>query len=133
VGHLYRVGSPGAATLILLFSVIVPVTKALLVLWAVHRAGARRRERTVRFVETIAKWSMADVFAVALIIAYLAAQASQTVGASTALLAFDATFGAGFYWFTAYCLFSLGMQQLVARGLLPASGTRPRTDAGSRA
>ena len=32
----------------------------------------------LQLVEAIAKWSMADVFVVALFIAYLAAQASQT-------------------------------------------------------
>ena len=45
-------------------------------------AGARSR-----FVEAIAKWSMADVFVVALFIAYLAAQASTTAPGSTAAAA----------------------------------------------
>ena len=62
---------------------------------------------------------MADVFVVAILIAYLAAQASTvpTTGpeAAPALLAFRAQFGAGFYWFTAYCLFSLASQQITAR------------------
>jgi hypothetical protein len=31
------------------------------------------------------------------------------------LMAFDATFGPGFYWFAAYCLFSLASQQYTAR------------------
>ncbi len=107
--HLYRVGSVTAATLILIFSVLVPFTKAALVMWAVYHRDALRRERTLRFVEIIAKWSMADVFAVALFIAYLAAQATQAApgAASSAVVAFTATFGPGFYWFAAYCVFSL--------------------------
>src|SRR3970040_1705626 len=36
VRHLYRVGSATAASLILLFSVIVPFGKAALVMWAVY-------------------------------------------------------------------------------------------------
>ena len=32
-----------------------------------------------------------------------------------ALIAFSAHFGAGFYWFAAYCLFSLASQQITAR------------------
>jgi hypothetical protein len=32
-------------------------------------------------------------------------------------VAFTAEFGAGFYWFAAYCLFSLASQQLTARVL----------------
>ena len=118
VRRLYEVGSPIPATLILLFSVVVPLAKTLLVGWAIFAADGERRRRTLAFVETIAKWSMADVFAVALFIAYLAAQASQSAPvAGPPLVAFTAEFGAGFYWFTAYCLFSLASQQLTARVL----------------
>ena len=118
VSNLYEVGSPFPATLILLFSVVVPFTKAALVAWAVFMKDAARRAGTLRFMTAIAKWSMADVFVVALFITYLAAQATQTPpGAPGAapLMAFDASFGPGFYWFTAYCLFSLASQQYTAR------------------
>jgi Paraquat-inducible protein A len=117
VRNLYEVGSVLAATLIVFFSVIVPVTKSVLVCWAVCQRDAHRRQRTLWFVEMIAKWSMADVFAVAVIIAFLAAQASQTVGSAGALVSFRATFGPGFYWFTGYCLLSLAVQQWAARRL----------------
>jgi uncharacterized paraquat-inducible protein A len=121
VRHLYSVGSVAAATLILLFSVLVPFIKALLVMWAVYHGDEGRRLRTLRFVEIIAKWSMADVFAVALIIAFLAAQATQASGGSAAaLVTFTATFGPGFYWFAAYCLFSLFVQQLTTRWIMAA-------------
>ena len=119
VRRLYEVGSPVPATLILLFSVIVPLGKAALVAAAVFMKSAPLRLRTLKFVEAIAKWSMADVFVVALFIAYLAAQASATPtqgpNAAPALLAFDARFGPGFYWFAAYCLFSLASQQITVR------------------
>jgi hypothetical protein len=118
VRNLYRVGSPFPATLILLFSVVVPITKALLVAWAAFMTDASRRLRTTRFVEAIAKWSMADVFVVALFITYLAAEATQTPPGNPGgvpLIAFDARFGPGFYWFTAYCLLSLASQQYTAR------------------
>lgn len=120
VRHLYRVGSATAATLILLFSVIVPFAKALLVLVAIYRRDPARRRRTLRFVEVIAKWSMADVFAVALFIAYLAAAASQTTPGATAaqVVRFAATFGPGFYWFAAYCLASLALHQLTVRWIM---------------
>jgi hypothetical protein len=118
VQHLYSVGSNAAATLILFFSIIVPLTKSLLVSWAVMQSNPERRGRTLFFVEAIAKWSMADVFAVAVMIAYLAAQASQSVGGGTAVVQFDASFGSGFYCFAAYCLSSLAVQQLSARWLM---------------
>lgn len=118
VRNLYEVGSPFPATLILLFSVIVPFTKAALVAWAVFVKDAARRAATLRFVTAIAKWSMADVFVVALFITYLAAEATQTPPGdpgAVPLMAFDASFGPGFYWFAAYCLFSLASQQYTAR------------------
>jgi hypothetical protein len=125
VRHLYRVGSPTAASLILLFSVLVPFTKAGLVLWAVLHEDRVRRRRTLNFVEVIAKWSMADVFAVALFIAYLAARASQTppgAGFVPQVVIFTATFGPGFYWFAGYCLVSLAVQQATARGMRDDDG-----------
>ena len=118
VRRLYEVGSPVPATLILLFSVVVPLAKTVLVGWAVFVAGGEKRRRTLAAVETIAKWSMADVFVVALFITYLAAMASQSApAAGPPLVAFTAEFGTGFYWFAAYCLFSLAAQQLTARVL----------------
>ena len=119
VRQLYKVGSPLPATLILLFSVIVPLTKAALVAMAVFVSSDAMRKRTLKFVELIAKWSMADVFAVALFIVYLAAQATQqppgAPEAAPPLLAFTAQFGPGFYWFATYCLFSLASQQYTRR------------------
>ena len=123
VRHLYSVRSHTAATLILLFSVIVPFFKALLVSIAVLRRDAMKRRGMLRFVEIIAKWSMADVFAVALFITYLAAQATQAAPGSTTsqIVAFTATFGPGFYWFAAYCVLSLATQQFTARVLMRES------------
>jgi hypothetical protein len=122
VRRLYEVGSPMPATLILLFSVVVPFAKTALVGWAVFAAEGTARQRTLAFVETIAKWSMADVFVVALFITYLAAMATQSApAAGPPVVAFSARFGAGFYWFAAYCLFSLATQQLTARVLAPGA------------
>lgn len=128
VRQLYQAGSPVPATLILLFSVIVPLTKAALVAWAVFMSGGRQRRRTLVFVETIAKWSMADVFVVAMFIVYLAAHATtRPTGADAAppLIAFSAHFGPGFYWFAAYCVFSLASQQITARLASRADETVP--------
>lgn len=125
VRRLYEVGSPVPATLILLFSVIVPLGKAALVAWAMFIADYARRRRTLRFVEAIAKWSMADVFVVAVFIAYLASQASTAApGAAPPLVAFQAHFGAGFYWFAAYCIFSLASQQITVRLVGVASSSQ---------
>jgi hypothetical protein len=129
VRRLYEVGSPVPATLILLFSVIVPFGKMLLVAWALTLSDARLRDRTLTFVEAIARWSMADVFVVALFIAFLAAQASQSANpqAEPPLIAFSAHFGTGFYWFAAYCVVSLASQQVTVRMLRDAPAEPPST------
>ena len=126
VRRLYEVGSSLPATLILLFSVIVPLGKAALVALAIFMTNTERRRRVLAFVEAIAKWSMADVFVVALFIAYLAAKASQTANPSAEppLIAFTAHFGAGFYWFAAYCVFSLASQQATLRLITTPSAGR---------
>jgi hypothetical protein len=123
VQHLYAVNSNVAATLILLFSVVVPLVKASLAIWAVRHRDEVVQRRTLSWVEAIAKWSMADVFAVALFITYLAAQASQMPvdpNAAPPIVTFQADFGPGFYWFAAYCVFSLAVQQGISRWLAAA-------------
>jgi hypothetical protein len=118
VRHLYSVGSNTAASLILFFSIIVPLIKILLVSWAATQSNLDRSRRTLFFVEAIARWSMADVFAVAVMITYLAAQATQSPGGGVSVVQFDASFGPGFYWFATYCLVSLAVQQISARWLM---------------
>ena len=117
VRNLYDVGSPLPATLILLFSIVIPLAKSGLVTWAMSARDPSTRQRTLNLVEAIARWSMADVFVVALFITFLAATATQGAGTGAAppVVAFVAEFGAGFYWFLAYCLFSLASQQYTAR------------------
>jgi hypothetical protein len=118
VQHLYEVGSFMAATLILLFSVLVPFGKLILVLWASIQPSAERRQRAYGWLAAVTKWSMADVFAVALLITFLAAQASQAPaaeGQKPNLLVFDAFFGPGFYWFASYCLVSIVTHQLALK------------------
>lgn len=98
VENLHASGNDFVAFLILLFSVLVPVAKGLLLLIALPLRNASKRFRIVSFVSTIGKWSMADVFVVGVYVAYLAAKATDNL---------DAVAESGFYWFAAYCLISL--------------------------
>jgi paraquat-inducible protein A len=85
------------AGLILLFSVIVPIAKAALLVPILTAKEPAQRTRLYNFVRSISKWSMADVFAIGIFIAFLAAKATSNMAA---------TLGPGFYYFTAYCLVS---------------------------
>ena len=110
--------------LILLFSVLVPVTKAGMLLASIYAAGDVVRKRLVLAVDLIGKWSMADVFVVAVFLAFLAtrdqAQASSfsvpvllrqiDVDMQTRL---TSGLGPGFYCFLTYCLFSVAWTQVL--------------------
>jgi uncharacterized paraquat-inducible protein A len=75
------------------------------------------RYRLYLLVRSISKWSMADVFAVGVLIAFLAGRATQGL---------DAVPGRGFYYFVSYCLLSNFAFQLLRIGL-PAAPSGPPT------
>jgi hypothetical protein len=108
IRYLFENGGYTAATLLLLFSVCVPIGKVLLFFWALHTTP-ERREKLLSFINWIGKWSMADVYVVAIYTAYLGARSSVGVGQP---LHFETEYGPGFYWFAAYCVVSLASQQV---------------------
>lgn len=97
IRSLHDSGNDFVAGLILLFSVIVPLVKAVLLIPILTARDPARRTRLFNFVRSISKWSMADVFAIGIFIAFLAAKATSNM---------SAVVGPGFYYFTAYCLVS---------------------------
>ena len=98
------------AFLIMLFSVIVPITKGALILITYIKKHGNVADRSRHISHIISKWSMADVFVVAIIIAYLAANASER---SEEIFSLNAVFGPGFYFFLSYCLLSILSAQLI--------------------
>lgn len=98
IDSLHDSGNDFVAGLVLLFSVLVPVAKGLLLLVALVMRHDARRYGIFRFVRSISKWSMSDVFLVGVYVAYLAAKATDNL---------DAAAEVGFYYFAAYCLISL--------------------------
>lgn len=98
VKSLHESGNNFVSGLILLFSVIVPFAKgtALLVVLALRNPATRHRIH--RFIDSISKWSMADVFMVGVFVAFLSAKATDNL---------DAEIHRGFYFFAAYCLVSI--------------------------
>ena len=107
IQSLFDSGNQTVAILILLFSVIVPIIKAIFLLLALAIPLADVRYYLHQIVLLIGKWSMADVFVVGIFMAYMAGQAHPSA---------TATLHSGFYFFTAYCLLSiLGAQLMVVR------------------
>lgn len=104
VDTLYNTKNELVAFLILLFSVIVPVTKGVIILVVLLMKESSLRNKLYKFVFAIGKWSMADVFVVGIFIAFLSTQSNTAI---------DAVLLGGFNYFVAYCIISLTGIQLV--------------------
>ncbi|NQZ10718.1 MAG: paraquat-inducible protein A [Algicola sp.] len=109
VKDLYDSGDMLVAFLVMLFSIVIPAIKILMMLSATLMRHSLTRQRLLTINSLLSKWSMADVFVVALIVTYMAANASGAGG----LLTFSSNFEPGFYYFLGYCVFSIGASQLV--------------------
>jgi len=98
IEKLHKTNNDFVAGLILLFSVVVPIAKGVLLLFVLPLKNIKIRCGIHQFVKTISKWSMADVFVIALFLTFLSAGSSDLM---------KATLRPGFFYFTAYCLISL--------------------------
>ncbi|TDF37591.1 Paraquat-inducible protein A [Alteromonadaceae bacterium M269] len=106
------------AALIFLFSVGIPLVKSLLVSIAYFMKHSQVEKRLLTLVAHIGKWSMADVFVVAVFLAILSTNHAETADShQLSILGFRigldistqtlSAAGQGFYYFTGYCLLSL--------------------------
>lgn len=91
------------AFLILLFSIVVPLIKGIAVLVALMSRNVKARATTSTILDLIGKWSMADVFIVAIFISFLSTSSEDNI---------DASIHIGFYYFLLYCLLSIVAFQL---------------------
>lgn len=98
VRDLYTNGHILISFLILLFSVIVPISKGVLLLIVLGLPRHPWRLHIYNTIRVIGKWSMADVFVVGIFLAFLSARAAQGI---------DAGIHIGFYLFLSYCLLSV--------------------------
>ncbi len=98
IGALFSSGNWFPATLVLLFSVLTPIAKLTTATMAVAAPPARRAA-IKKILDGIGKWSMADVFVVAVFLACLALGASDSSTSARPLW--------GLYFFTGYCLISM--------------------------
>ena len=124
VRELFKSGNYLVSFLILLFSIIVPVSKGSMLLGSIYASQQRVRERLVKIVDLIGKWSMADVFVIGVFLAFLATEnqvqenrfqvealgAQLEVGIVTRV---TSTLGPGFYFFLGYCIFSIFWTQVL--------------------
>jgi uncharacterized paraquat-inducible protein A len=104
VRTLHESDNDFVAGLILFFSVTVPFLKAIMLVIILAIRNQAARYRLYLIVRSLSKWAMADVFAVGVFIALLAARGTDNL---------DGIPGPGFYYFASYCLVSnFGFQML---------------------
>ena len=108
--ELFQTGHKPVAALIVLFSVIIPVFKGLLTLATLLPIKAIWRSRLNTVAGAISKWSMADVFVVAIFVAFLA---SNGLEGSSDLVKFNSQLGPGFWFFVGFCLLSILATQII--------------------
>lgn len=101
---LFKHNNHLVAVLILLFSILIPLIKACLLLLVLAVKNLPNRHGLHQFVNIISKWSMADVFVVSVFMAFLATQSNSHI---------EAILHTGFYYFLAYCLLSIVAAQLM--------------------
>ena len=102
------------AVLILIFSIVIPVVKALLLCIAMLMRHQKASASLRRFISFISKWSMADVFVVSVFMAFLATQSNDFI---------EAVIHSGFYYYLAYCVISIIATQLLH---FPAAQTQSK-------
>lgn len=106
------------AALIFAFSICIPVTKFILLSIAYIKKHSKLEVAIYKVISSIGKWSMADVFVVAIFLAVLSTNHAETATQEQmAIFGFRLDFivssetlsalGPGFYYFTSYCLLSL--------------------------
>lgn len=111
------------ASMIFLFSVVVPVVKGILLFCIFFSRNSIFRKHVFAFIKSIGKWSMCDVFITATFLAYLGTGAGRSHNSSDisimgynahldVLVGMKAVLHAGFWYFLTYCLLSLLALQL---------------------
>ena len=95
---LHKNNNTLVAGLILLFSVVVPVIKAICLLLVLFVKKIPLRSQLHKFISLISKWSMADVFVVGIMLAFLATRSDDNI---------DAMLHEGFFYFLCYCILSI--------------------------
>ena len=112
VDELASTGNLLVAFLVVFFSLVIPVFKLLLLVATLMLSSDKAQRFLLRVNSTLSKWSMADVYVMGILVAYMAGSASGQVGE---LLIMDAKLEPGFYYFLAYCLFSIAAGSLLVR------------------
>ncbi|MEW6990239.1 paraquat-inducible protein A [Colwelliaceae bacterium 6441] len=123
ITELYQDDRILVAGLILFFSLIIPLIKSALLSFSYFSKNNHLARKVANVVNMIGKWSMADVFVVAIFLAIMSTNHAKTqtehqlslFNFKVDILMSSSTLssvGIGFYYFTGYCIVSMIASQL---------------------
>lgn len=118
VQELMQRGQYIVAALIFGFSVLIPLIKAALIFYGFAQKSLEVRRKILAFIKLIGRWSMVDVFVVAIFLAQLSTGDQTSVSSHQlklmgfqvdleAVLKVSSFLGTGFYFFLSYCFLSM--------------------------
>lgn len=109
--NLWTSGNYWPFLLIFVFGIIIPLVKSAAIFYLLLVGQPDLRWQ--RFVSSISKWAMADVFAISIFVAFLGANAMQST---------RATLETGFYFFSGYVLLSSIVAMMLGKFLQKDAG-----------
>jgi hypothetical protein len=101
---LYESGQVAIAAVIFLFTIITPVLKSLMMCVVLFSQNLHFSNKSIKILKNIGKWSMLDVFVIAILVTYFTTKS----GGAT-----DATLQIGVYYFVAYVIASMLLTYLI--------------------
>jgi len=104
-----------------LFSIVTPLTKAALTLFVTACGNRALNLRIGEFIHTIGKWSMADVFVAAILLALYALKFQEATKSVPCL---------GLYYFIGYCLLSMTTTELLVNSEIANERRQSSTELG---
>lgn len=110
MSELVSHGHVVVGVLIGLFGVLIPLIKILMVLYAWAFATPHLTKQLLTINAHLGKWSMSDVFVMALILTFLAINANEYALNTVQM---KAELGLGFYFFSVYCILAIAASQLM--------------------
>ena len=104
---------------LLLFSIITPLTKASLTFFVTACRSKRLNYKIGEFLHTIGKWSMADVFVAAVLLALYALKFQEATKSIPCL---------GLYYFIGYCLLSMTTTEVLVHSGIVAGNEEKKAE-----
>jgi uncharacterized membrane protein (DUF485 family) len=120
--------------LVLMFSIVFPVLKIFTAVFYIYKPSLLRENRVARFlVLESSKWSMADVMALAIFMAFVAFNgliantmgALKGTGVELAIPTDSSKILPGYYLFVGFCMAGLFLSRKLERGIRASQDTEP--------